>query len=99
MGTTTQKLASMTAEEQLDWVYKYFKPYKAKLNSLEDVYMAVLYPRAAGKSQEYTLFSSGKAYSQNRGLDANKDGRITKAEAAGKVREKLMKGLKPQYVG
>ena len=34
----------MTAEEQLDYVEEYFKTSKGKLKSLEDVYMAILWP-------------------------------------------------------
>lgn len=80
-------MESMTPVEQLDYVKKYLKPFKGRLKSLEDVYMAVLWPRAVGKDNEYALFEKGtKAYWQNRGLDINKDGKITKAEATEKVR-------------
>lgn len=80
-------LSSMTPTEQLDYVEKYLEPFKGKLKSLEDVYMAVLYPRAVGKDNEYALFEKGtKAYWQNKGLDINKDGVITKAEATQKVK-------------
>jgi hypothetical protein len=52
--------------------------------------MAILWPAAVGKSNDYVLFSSpSKAYEQNKGLDLNKDGNITKAEAAAKVRNQL----------
>jgi len=81
-----QILEKMTATEQLDYVKKYLAPFKGKLNSLDDVYMAVLYPKAVGKDSEYALFEKGtKAYWQNRGLDINKDGVVTKAEATKKV--------------
>ena len=80
-------LEKMTATEQLDYVEKYLKPFKGKLNTVEDVYMAILWPKAVGKDSEYTLFKKGTiAYWQNRGLDVNKDGVITKDEAASKVR-------------
>jgi hypothetical protein len=79
-------LSKMSATEQLDYVKKYLEPFKGKLNSLEDVYMAVLWPKAVGKDSEYALFKEGtKAYWQNRGLDINEDGIITKAEASKKV--------------
>lgn len=81
MGTTVAELAKMTAEDQLNWVYKYFLPYKGKLNTLGDVYLAILYPKALGKSDEWVLWEKGtKAYAQNAGLDRNKDGRITRKE-------------------
>jgi uncharacterized protein (DUF2345 family) len=93
LGTTTDQLRTMTRVEQMDWVLKYFKagPIRKLSNvTLEDLYMAILWPAAVGKSNDYVLFSSpSKAYEQNKGLDLNKDGNITKAEAAAKVRNQL----------
>lgn len=94
LGTTTDYLASLTRTQQMDWVQKYFKagPVAKVLSpSLEDLYMAILWPVAVGKPNSYVLFtagstSTGKAYSQNSGLDINKDGNITKEEAAAKVK-------------
>jgi len=83
----TKILSSMSATEQLDYVKKYLAPFKGKLKTLEDVYMAVLYPKAVGKDPDYALFRQGsKAYWQNRGLDINDDGIITKLEAANKAK-------------
>jgi hypothetical protein len=94
LGTTTDELAAMTAEAQLDFVAKYLKPYKGKMLTLSDVYMTILWPRAVGKPEAYILFEKPKkAYDQNAGLDANKDGAITKAEAAAKVNAKMVKGM------
>lgn len=80
-------MESMSPVEQLDYVKKYLAPYKGKLKTLDDLYMAILYPKAVGKDSDYVLFERGTtAYKQNRGLDENKDGSITKEEAAAKVR-------------
>src|SRR5512139_3165801 len=93
LGTSLAELAAMTPEAQLDYVERYFRPYRGKLTSLEDTYMAVLWPVAVGKPNHHVLFRQGtKAYTQNSGLDVNRDGLITKAEAAGKVRAKLEAG-------
>lgn len=100
LGTTTDDLASMTAEDQLDFVAEYFANQKGRLHTLEDVYMAILLPSAVGKSNDHVLFSSpSRAYDQNKGLDLNGDGRITKAEAAAKVQAKLDKGRLPGNIG
>ncbi len=100
LGTTTNDLAKMSAEEQLDFVAKYFDDHKGKLHTLEDVYMAILWPVAVGKDNNHVLFATpSKAYEQNRGLDSDKDGNVTKAEAAAKVRLKLEKGRKPKNAG
>ena len=89
LGTTTAELASMDSVRQLDYVYEYLKSKKGKLNNVEDMYMAVLWPAACGKPSDTVNFDSSstkefirKAYSQNSGLDINRDGTVTKAEAA-----------------
>ncbi len=80
-------LKNLDEVEQLDYVEKYLKPFKGKLNSLSDVYMAILWPKAVGKDSQYALFREGtKAYWQNRGLDLDGDGIITKEEATQKVK-------------
>jgi hypothetical protein len=96
LGTTTADLAKLSAEDQLNWVYRYFRPYAGKLNSLGDVYMAILWPGAVGKPDDEPLFTDGAAYRQNAGLDANKDHIVTKAEAAGKVYAMRAEGLRPE---
>ena len=93
LGTTTDRLAQMAPEDQLNFVWKYFAPYKNKIKNLDDMYMAILWPKAVGKADSYALFQGGTvAYRQNAGLDINKDNKITKAEAAAKVREKSKRG-------
>lgn len=46
VGTTTDKLKNMKAVDQLDYVKAYFEqpPFKGKINSLLDIYLAVNYP-------------------------------------------------------
>lgn len=87
LGTSTAELARMDEYRQLDFVEEYLKPFKGRLNSLEDVYMSILWPAAVGKSNDYRLFMRGIEYQQNKGLDSNRDGTVTKAEAAAKVRQ------------
>lgn len=98
MGTTTGTLAKMTAEEQLDYVYRYFQPYKGRLNNLGDVYMSILWPAGIGKPDSYVLWNEATrptTYRQNSGLDVNRDKTITREECLIKVNEKLVKGLHP----
>jgi peptidoglycan hydrolase-like protein with peptidoglycan-binding domain len=105
LGTTTDALALMTALQQLDYVKKYMQEYANRLNSIEDVYMAILWPKAIGQSNSMILMSRNSsdasnrlAYEQNAPLDASRDGTITKAEAAEPVRQRLAKGLQPGNV-
>ena len=96
LGTTTDKLAKMTAEDQLNFVYKYFRPFNGRLKTLADTYMAILFPKAVGQPEGYVLFSGGIAYRQNAGLDTNKDGKVTKLEAAAKVMALYQEGRRPE---
>lgn len=102
LRTTTAALATMSAVQQLEYVRKYFLPYKGRLHTLGDVYMAILWPAGIGKADSWALWdktvSRPTTYRQNAGLDLNKDGKITKAEATAKVQAKLQKGLLLDYV-
>lgn len=102
LGTTTGKLAAMTAEDQLRYVYEYFKPWVGRLANLGDVYMAILWPKGVGKPDHYVLFDRSKTpitFRQNSGLDVNKDGLVTRAECLVKVNERLARGLRTENLG
>ena len=88
LGTSTDALAKMSAEDQLEYVEKYLTPYKGKLGTVRDAYMAVLYPKAIGKPEWYPLFSQGTtAYQQNAGLDRDKKGVVTVGDAVARVQQ------------
>lgn len=98
LGTSVNKLAAMSAVDQLDFVAKYFAPHKGKLNNLGDIYMAILWPSGVGKDDSYVLFDRAdikhpKRYRLNAGLDADKNGNVTRGEACAKIRKKLEKGF------
>ena len=97
LGTSTYALSQMTAIDQLDYVEKYFGTYKGeRLGTLEGLYTTVLAGRPI-TDPNATLFatSDGLAYSQNAGLDFNKDGRITSGEATSRVRQQATTDLPP----
>lgn len=101
LGTTVQALAAMSAEDQINYVYKYFRPFKGRLANLGDVYMAILWPLGVGKPDSYVLWDQGErptTYRQNAGLDINRDGRITRAECIAKILEKRSRGFLPAHV-
>lgn len=98
LGTTTADLAKMTAFEQLDYVRKYLAGM-GKWRIPGDTYLMVFWPSGVGKPDDYLIgekgnmtlvpgaqFSRNTVYEQNKGLDANGDGRIT----AGDVRRKVL---------
>ena len=93
LGTSTEALAGMSRVQQMQYVETYLRNAGVRQGSnLSDLYMAVLFPAAVGKDDNFVLFGkgamegyTGKAYQQNKGLDSNGDGSITKAEASAKV--------------
>lgn len=93
LGTTTAALKKMSNVDQLDYVEKYFYPYRNKINSYEDLYMITFFPAAMGKPDSYVLktssVSAAKIASQNKIFDLNKNGEIT----AGEVRKAFTKRL------
>ena len=108
LGTSTEELSKMSRAEQLEYVDKHFATnLKGRLGEeggdISDLYMSVLFPVAVGKPDDFVLFGkgamegyTGTAYEQNIGLDANKDGSITKVEAAAKVIELRDKKVKSE---
>ena len=86
LGTTTAKLAKMTAIEQLDYVKKYFKNLAGKKLEFVDFYLQVLFPASMGMADDHVVFSEDgtgldpddrnyslriKAYKVNSGFDTN----------------------------
>lgn len=100
---TTALLAKMTVEEQLVWVWKYFRMVierNGRPSTLEDIYMLIYWPTAVKKPLDTVLHTKGtSAYKVNAGLDANRDGMITKREAGQLVRAKSAKGRLPENYG
>jgi hypothetical protein len=99
LGTSTADLAKMTATEQLEFVFKHFEPYANRLVTFEDYYMTILIPSAIGHPNDYVIFRESYlgrknilSYVQNKGLDKNFDGKITKEEAAQPVRAMFEEG-------
>lgn len=70
LGVKRSDLLKMTAEQQLDYVLKFyqFKRFEGKLRTKTDLYLAVNYPAACGHGTErdYVVYDSSKpAYDDN----------------------------------
>lgn len=98
LGTSVEALRGMSAVEQLDYVYKYFKMVGVRPGmDLGDLYMAVFMPKFVGYPDDFVLgqqgggkvpgtnLSSDLVYKQNKGLDKNKDGSITIADVKSSI--------------
>lgn len=94
LGYTTAQLARMSAVEQLEGpVYEYFKPYKNRLTSLGNTYLAVFYPAALGRGDDYVIATSpSSTYTQNAGLDVARKGYITAGDTVARVERSYREG-------
>lgn len=94
LGTSTTKLARMTAVEQLEWVEKYFEQYKGRIKNLGDAYMAVFAPRdGLGKPDSTVLYSApSDEYNQNAPLDTQHKGYITRGDCIVQVNSAFKQG-------
>lgn len=84
LGTSLAEIARMNNVQQLEYVYKYFKPYAGKLHSAADLYAVTFFPKVLGQPDEYVLqtdtISAAKIAGQNPIFDLNKNGEITAGE-------------------
>jgi hypothetical protein len=93
LGTTTAELRAMSNVKQLDYVYKYLKLYTGKMNSAGEVYLAVFYPLALYRDDNFTF--PAWVVNANKIFDINKDSILTKREFKQYVYDKYKKYLTP----
>ena len=95
LGTSIQELEKMRFVEQMAYVEKYLMTYATRIRSLEDCYLAVFYPNAIGRADDYVLGRRGasgflgRVFEQNAGFDGKggpKDGDITRGEVCSTIR-------------
>lgn len=83
LGTTTDQLKRMSAIDQLDYVYKYYKPYTGKIKNYTDLYSVTFYPYMIGKDSDYIVGSERSKKrvksiaKQNKAIDINKDQEVS----------------------
>lgn len=100
LGTTTARLARMTAVEQLDYVQKYYDAIPAsRVRNLGDAYLAVLFPPGIGRPDSYVMWQRDtgpyqREYAANSGLDREKKGYITRGDAVAVVNNSYREGSK-----
>ena len=93
-GTTSEEMLKRSFAEQIPYIEKHFKPYYKRTKTLSDTYMAILMPKYIGYEEDAVLFFDPNLnYKQNKGLDLDKNGKITKREAASLVQKRYERGL------
>lgn len=89
--------SQLSGAEQLDWVYKYFKPYAGQIKSYQDLYLANFYPAFLGREPGAAFpYSVVKA---NKGFDINGDGNLTLGEFYQYLDNKAKRDVPANYLG
>ena len=107
LGTTTAALRSMSAVQQLDWVYKYYKMWFKRLgiskpNGYIDAYLIIFWPRAVNKGDDFVIqaanLPASLIASQNPAFDINRDRKITVGEIKKVMLSKLPSAWAAEFV-
>jgi len=97
LGTSVEELRTMSATDQLDYVYRYYRMIGVKPGmGAGDLYMATFMPAAVGKPDDFVLgvkngkkslfgLNQGLIYAQNSTLDKDRDGLITVGDVKSRV--------------
>jgi hypothetical protein len=91
-----RRFEAMTFIEQLGYARRYLATYATRIKSLDDCYLAVFYPAAIGRTDDYVVGRRdapgflGRVYQQNAGFDGKggdaKDGIVTRGEICSTIR-------------
>ena len=96
LGTTTAALKRMRNVQQLDFVLYYLRPYKGRMKTWVDVYLAVFYPRAMGNPN--FVITSDIVAKQNKIFDLNKDLDISVKEIETVLRRQIPEKYRKDYL-
>lgn len=98
LGTTTDALQKMTNVAQLDYVYKYFKPFTGRIKSFYDLYLINFMPISLGKPDNWVIqckgLSAETVAKYNPVFDLDKNKQITVGEFKAYIDKKYGKVLK-----
>jgi hypothetical protein len=101
LGTNTEALKSMSNVQQLDYVYRYFKPYVSKLNSYVDLYLVTFFPAIAGKPDNTIIksdtISADTIARSNPVFDLNKNNSLTVGEVKSVILNKIPANLREEF--
>ena len=99
LGTSTAQLAAMGHTQQLHYVEAYLMRMQKTVGRPSDyasLYMMVFYPAASNKGSHWVF--PDWVYPQNKGLDLDQNGQITKGEFAQWVYSKVPPGILNQVI-
>jgi hypothetical protein len=96
LGTTTAILKHMSNVQQLDYVLDYLRPYKGRMKTWVDVYLAVFYPKAMGNPN--FVITPDIIAKQNKIFDLNKDLDISVKEIETALRKQIPEKYRKDYL-
>ena len=97
LGTSIDALKLMGFLEQLRWVERYYAPYRGRVKSFVDLYLATFFPLAIGKPDNWVLRTSkipAKRIAYQNPV-FNDGGQVT----VGSIKKGLLKKIPAQYAG
>ncbi|HMT02440.1 MAG TPA: hypothetical protein PKD00_03905 [Burkholderiales bacterium] len=97
-GTTAKEFRDLTATEQLKHYRDYILPYKKYIKNIEDLYVANLCPAALIKGHQVLYKYPSKEYIQNKGLDMDKNGDISRKDIRRVINSYLEKDVSNKSV-
>lgn len=96
-GISAAELASLSFEQQLDYVFKFFEEYHYidKCRYLEDYYLSIFYPVMVGKNPDEVIARKGSVlYTQNhRAFDTAQRGFYTAGDVANPIFTRYWLGM------
>jgi hypothetical protein len=92
LGTTVDKLKTMSNVEQMNYVQKHLAIFKGKYKDWVDLYCAIFWPVAVGQPDDFKITNDLVA-KQNPIFDINKDTDIQKSE----IRMALIRQIPEKY--
>jgi len=96
LGTSVESLYATNNVGQLEYVKKYFSPFRGKIKSFTDLYLTTFFPAALGKADSYVIetskISAQSVAKSNPSFDLDKNGAITVGEF-----KKAVLGKIPDY--
>ena len=88
-------IRTLSAVDQLPFIYLYYKPYAGKMHSIYDLYMINFLPAGLGKPDNFLLefpkyhLSAATIAKANPAIDLNKDNKIYVGEFKDYIRKKI----------
>lgn len=95
LGTSIGAIRQMNGVEQLEYVYKYYKPYANQMTCPEDVYLVTFMPGYfKDRNNGSKVIATGSAVAANKIMDLNQDGQIRMDEFKEYVTNNISKKYK-----